>query len=86
MKAKYIFTVIAMSFMTAVVNAQNDLVVVKNDGLQLTFSLSKKPYMLFDESNVQIVALDKQVSVNYLDFNYFYYQGQQQERMNTITL
>ena len=64
-----------MAFMSVGMNAQSDLVVVKNDGLQQTFSLSKKPYMLFDDSNVQIVAEDKLVQISYLDFDYFYYQG-----------
>ena len=84
MKTRYIFTVIAMLFMSVGMNAQGDLMVVKNDGLQQSFSLNKKPYMLFDDSNVQIVAEGHQVNVSYLDFNYFYYQGQQQECMNAI--
>ena len=85
MKAKYIFTSLMMSFMAITdMNAQNNLVVVKNDGSQQTFTLTKKPYMLFTDDNIQIVTHDNQADISYLDFNYFSYQGQQQSRMNAI--
>ena len=84
MKTKYIFTLIAMSFVSVGMHAQSNLVVVKNDGLKQLFSLSTKPYMLFDDSNIQIVAQDSRANISYLDFNYFSYQGNQQEWMNTI--
>lgn len=84
MKTKYIFTLIAMSFVSVGMHAQSNLVVVKNDGLKQLFSLSTKPYMLFDDSNIQIVAQDSRANISYLDFNYFSYQGNQQELMNTI--
>ena len=73
-----------MSFVSVGMHAQSNLVVVKNDGLKQLFSLSTKPYMLFDDSNIQIVAQDSRANISYLDFNYFSYQGNQQEWMNTI--
>ena len=56
MKAKYIFTSIMMSFMAITdMNAQNNLVVVKNDGSQQTFTLSKKPYMIIKQISAILI-------------------------------
>lgn len=83
MKSNYILLSILACMTAIAVNAQGNLVVVKKDGLQMSYALDKSPYMLFTQDNIQINSLDRNTTINYLDFNYFYYQGNQ-GLMNTI--
>lgn len=83
MKAKNIF-LFMLAFIAMPMNAQNYLIVAKNDGAQLQFDLSKKPYLLFSDDKLEIQSNDKSETISYLDFNYFGYQGQQPSNMKTL--
>ncbi len=83
MKSNYILSSILACMTAIAVNAQGNLVIVKKDGQQMSYALDKNPYMLFTQDNIQINSSDQNTTINYLDFNYFCYQGNQ-GFMNTI--